>query len=275
MGLERARSGERLTPSPYAVSAISRPRRLGAFYNCVSAALPGVPRRVPRRRLPVPGGVGGPPGGRRLLPGDVPVRDARLPAPAAQLEPARVGAHDRAPQGARLPPRERAAAVPRGRRARHAPTEDAADHDAALWARCGSCPASSAPRSSLRFASDLSHDEIGQVLGCSEDGGAAQRPRRTGEAEVDMESMKKLEKALVARAARGRRRRRPGEAAGRLAEQAAQRGAAGRRLHDARLAGRARAGRGHAARPRADLVLQPLRPRRRCCWSCASASRRG
>ena len=76
VGLERARSGERTPAEPRGGSHARGP---GAFYNCVSAALSGVPRSVPRRRLPVPGGVGRPPGRRRLLPGDVPVGHACIP----------------------------------------------------------------------------------------------------------------------------------------------------------------------------------------------------
>jgi len=45
---------------------------------------------------------------------------------------------------------------------------EAADHDAALWSEVRRLPGKQRAAVVLRFASDLSHDDIGKVLGCSE-----------------------------------------------------------------------------------------------------------
>jgi DNA-directed RNA polymerase specialized sigma24 family protein len=44
----------------------------------------------------------------------------------------------------------------------------AADHDAALWSEVRQLPGKQRAAVVLRFASDLSHGDIGKVLGCSE-----------------------------------------------------------------------------------------------------------
>ena len=145
------------------------PRARGAFIQRDTASVPVVPGRAPGRRVPLPGGVGRRAGGRRLLPGDVPVGDAGLSAPARQLQPAGVGAHDRPPQGARLASRAPAAGRCRwpSRPSRGRQTERPS-RTRSCGARCGGCRASSARR--LRCATrDLPHDEIGRVLGCSEE----------------------------------------------------------------------------------------------------------
>jgi RNA polymerase sigma factor (sigma-70 family) len=48
-------------------------------------------------------------------------------------------------------------------------TDDTAGTDPALWAEVRKLPGKQRAAVVLRFASDLAHDEIGQVLGCSED----------------------------------------------------------------------------------------------------------
>jgi RNA polymerase sigma factor (sigma-70 family) len=48
-------------------------------------------------------------------------------------------------------------------------TEDRHDHDAELWAEVRKLPGKQRAAVVLRFASDLPHGEIGQVLGCSEE----------------------------------------------------------------------------------------------------------
>ncbi len=52
---------------------------------------------------------------RGLLPGDLPLRPARLPEAAGRRQPARLADHDRPPQGDRPPPRQGPAAGPGGR----------------------------------------------------------------------------------------------------------------------------------------------------------------
>ena len=47
--------------------------------------------------------------------------------------------------------------------------DDADAGDPALWAEVRNLPGKQRAAVVLRFASDLAHDEIGQVLGCSED----------------------------------------------------------------------------------------------------------
>jgi RNA polymerase sigma factor (sigma-70 family) len=47
--------------------------------------------------------------------------------------------------------------------------EDAHGPDPALWAEVRKLPGKQRAAVVLRFASDLAHDEIGQVLGCSEE----------------------------------------------------------------------------------------------------------
>ena len=47
--------------------------------------------------------------------------------------------------------------------------EDSFDHDAGLWTEVRKLPGKQRAAVVLRFASDLPHDEIGRVLGCSED----------------------------------------------------------------------------------------------------------
>jgi RNA polymerase sigma factor (sigma-70 family) len=48
-------------------------------------------------------------------------------------------------------------------------TEDTHGTDPALWAAVRKLPGKQRAAVVLRFASDLAHDEIGQVLGCSEE----------------------------------------------------------------------------------------------------------
>ena len=48
-------------------------------------------------------------------------------------------------------------------------THDAAGPDRALWSEVRKLPGKQRAAVVLRFASDLPHDEIGRVLGCSED----------------------------------------------------------------------------------------------------------
>ena len=48
-------------------------------------------------------------------------------------------------------------------------TDDATDSDPALWTEVRKLPGKQRAAIVLRFASDLPHDEIGRVLGCSED----------------------------------------------------------------------------------------------------------
>ena len=49
------------------------------------------------------------------------------------------------------------------------PTDDPAGTDPALWSEVRKLPGKQRAAIVLRFASDLPHDEIGRVLGCSED----------------------------------------------------------------------------------------------------------
>jgi RNA polymerase sigma factor (sigma-70 family) len=48
-------------------------------------------------------------------------------------------------------------------------TDDATDSNPALWSEVRKLPGKQRAAIVLRFASDLPHDEIGRVLGCSED----------------------------------------------------------------------------------------------------------
>ena len=56
--------------------------------------------------------------------------------------------------------------------------DDSAGHDTELWAEVRKLPGKQRAAVVLRFASDLPHDEIGRVLGCSED--AARRNLHEG-----------------------------------------------------------------------------------------------
>ena len=130
----------------------SRPARVQSHVSAGAAPLSALSRRAPRRRVALPGLLGRPRGGRGLLPGDVHRGAARLSAAARGLEPARVGADDRPPQGARRAPR-------RGRGGRcRSPSADAVDGTRSAprgrgraTRRCGrrsaSCPRASARRS--------------------------------------------------------------------------------------------------------------------------------
>ena len=102
----------------------------------------------------------------------------------ARLEPARLGPDDRPSQGARRPPRAPAppAAGRRARRRRRArrgahdgeprPTGD--EH----WERVRALPPRQRAVLTLRYAADLTHAEIAQALGCSEE--AARRAASDG-----------------------------------------------------------------------------------------------
>jgi RNA polymerase sigma factor (sigma-70 family) len=57
-------------------------------------------------------------------------------------------------------------------------TDNGLDHDAGLWTEVRRLPGKQRAAVVLRFASDLPHDEIGRVLGCSED--AARRNLHEG-----------------------------------------------------------------------------------------------
>jgi RNA polymerase sigma factor (sigma-70 family) len=50
-----------------------------------------------------------------------------------------------------------------------APANGAAEPDAELWAEVRKLPGKQRAAIALRFAGDLRHDEIGRVLGCSEE----------------------------------------------------------------------------------------------------------
>ena len=106
---------------------------------------------------------------------------------------------------------------------------------------------------------DLPHDDIGRVLGCSEE--AARRNVHEGLKKLRgaWETMNELEQRAAARRAHGRATA-AAAAAGGSPTRAEQRGPAGRRLHDASTRPWARARRRDAARPRADLVRRDLRP---------------
>ncbi len=114
---------------------------------------PALPRRPPRRRVALPGVLGRAVGRRGLLPGDVHRGAARLPAPARGLEPARVGADDRPPQGARRAPRARRRALPVAEldavdeRVAAGAQPDVARDERAVGRRAASCRRASARRS--------------------------------------------------------------------------------------------------------------------------------
>ena len=115
-----------------------------------AAALPALPRRPPRGRVAVPArrrsGRARPrtASRRRSSPRCAPIRGC------TRLEPARVGADDRPPQGAGRPPRPRAARAAggggrRGRRAARRARRRRAT--ASCGRRCSGCPHASARRS--------------------------------------------------------------------------------------------------------------------------------
>ena len=130
--------------------------------------------------------VGGRPRrGRGLLPGDVHRGAARLPAPAPGLQPARVGADDRPPQGARRAPRAGAPGAAGGRRRRRLDGARAERAGAGAGARRGAVGggrrAAGAPalggRAALRRRPAPSRDRDGdRLLG---GGGAALAARGT------------------------------------------------------------------------------------------------
>ena len=69
---------------------------------------------------------------RRLLPGDLPRRPARLPEAERRRQPARLADHDRPPQGDRPPPRPRPPAAAGGRGAPRSRSSDPAPDDGDL-----------------------------------------------------------------------------------------------------------------------------------------------
>ena len=109
---------------------------------------------------------GGPQRRRRLLPGDLSLRPARLPAAEERRQPARLAADDRPPQGDRPSPRQRPPSGPRrrGRRGRRSPTRA---NRGGIWDAVGALPPKQRAAVTLRYACDLPHAEIAAALGCS------------------------------------------------------------------------------------------------------------
>ena len=94
---------------------------IGSLYGR-APALPALPGGPPRRRVALPGRRGRADRRRRLLPGDLHGRDACLSRDCARLEPARLGADHRPPQGARHLPLPQAPRRARRGGARRSPT---------------------------------------------------------------------------------------------------------------------------------------------------------
>ena len=143
-------------------ASLTNPRAAGTVCSSVTQApVPALPGRPPRGRLAVPGRRRRPRRRRRLLPGDVHRGDARLSAHCARDEPARVGADDRAPQGARPPPRPGAPARPGRRSPRRAGAARAPSRAAtASGTRVRDLPPKQRAALLLRFAGDLPHREV-------------------------------------------------------------------------------------------------------------------
>ena len=166
------------------------------------------------------------------------------PAPAGGLEPARVGADDRPPQGDRLPPRPRppgAAGVGSCESStRRAGATAPSPRDAELWGAVRELPPRQRSAVVLRFLADLAHREIAAAIGCSEE--AARRSLHEG--------LTKLREEVVSMSAHDRRRDRARPARGPPARsEPKSRSGRGRRRAPAARGRRARASRTSSTRP--------------------------
>ena len=88
------------------------------------------------------------------------------PTLARQLEPARLGDHDRQPQGARRDARAQAPADPAGRTA-GAGERRANGFDAELWSAVGELPDKQRTAVLHRYVNDLAYAEIGRAMDCT------------------------------------------------------------------------------------------------------------
>ena len=158
----------------------------------------------------------GPTRRRRLLPGDVHRRPARL-RPHGRPPPARLGDDDRAPQGDRPSTAPGAGAPSRATSCREAvapqQTGGIGDLDGEVWTAVAGLPEGQRAAVALRYAADLAYREIGAALGLQRGGGPAAGRGRPRDAARDHrprggEAMSRVDAKRIAQGARRRGGRR-------------------------------------------------------------------